>query len=478
MVRLNTPTYLCSLFFETELYQIVLNDFVMIHSINPYKGQTIASFETDSASVVDGKILKANKAFRDWKKHSFAQKADLMKKAGAILRKRQDEFAKTISAEMGKIVAESKSEIEKCANGCDYFAENAEQFLKDVTIPTEASKSLIAFQPLGPVLAIMPWNFPLWQVFRFAAPALMAGNVGLLKHAGNVTQCSLLIENVFREAGFPEGVFQSLIIESKEVARIISRDEIAAVTLTGSEYAGTQVAATAGQHLKKTVLELGGSDPFIVLEDADLDLAAKIGTQSRMQNAGQSCIAAKRFIVVQKIKDQFIERFKNNIEALRQGDQFDPQSTTGPIARLDLAEQLEKQLTDSIRAGAQLISGGTRSGCNFKPTLLTDVKPGMVAFDEEMFGPIASLVTVNNEEEAIEMANRSRYGLGSSVWTTDRERGERVARQIESGSVFVNSLMRSDQRLPFGGVKKSGYGRELSELGIKEFVNAKTIYIG
>jgi succinate-semialdehyde dehydrogenase/glutarate-semialdehyde dehydrogenase len=382
-----------------------------------------------------------------------------------------------MSLEMGKVLKESLGEIQKCADACDYFAANAESFLKDQLIKTDASKSFVAFQPLGTVVAIMPWNFPFWQVFRFAAPSLMAGNVGLLKHAANVSQCSLAIESIFLEAVFPEGAFQSLLVESENVEKIISHNGVAAVTLTGSEYAGTQVASAAGKNLKKVVLELGGSDPFIVLEDADLELAAKIATQSRMQNAGQSCIAAKRFIVVQSVKEGFTERFKKNIEALKQGDPFDSETTTGPIARIDLAVDLEKQMQTSIQRGAKLLTGGDRKDCNFQPVLLDNVKPGMPAHDEEIFGPIASVITVKNESEAIEVANTSRFGLGASVWTKDKERGERVAREIESGSVFINSLMRSDQRLPFGGVKKSGYGRELSELGIKEFVNAKTVFV-
>jgi succinate-semialdehyde dehydrogenase/glutarate-semialdehyde dehydrogenase len=449
----------------------------MFQSINPFDQKLIAEYPAHDENTVEKKIQTAAKSFKIWKKESFAQRSALMQKAASILRANKEQYARVISLEMGKVISESRGEVEKCANACDYYAVNAEIFLKDQLIPTEATKSLVAFQPLGPVLAIMPWNFPFWQVFRFAAPSLMAGNVGLLKHAANVSGCSLAIESVFREAGFSEGIFQSLLVESKNVERIIAHDHVAAVTLTGSEYAGTQVAAAAGKNLKKTVLELGGSDPFIVLEDADLDLTAKIATQSRMQNAGQSCIAAKRFIVVQSVKEEFTKRFKKNIEALKQGDPFDPNITTGPIARLDLAEGLEKQLKDSIQKGAQLMTGGERTDCNFKPALLDNVKPGTPANDEEIFGPIASIITVKNEPEAIEVANASRFGLGASVWTQDKNRGERVAREIESGCVFVNSLMRSDQRLPFGGVKKSGYGRELSELGIKEFVNAKTIFI-
>ncbi len=449
----------------------------MLRSVNPFDQSVIAEFEPDDTAAVDQKVQRATRAFTSWKKRSFSFRGDLMKRAAELLRQNKEHYAKTISTEMGKVLSESRAEVEKCANACDYYAENAAAFLADESVATEARKSLIAFQPLGPVLAIMPWNFPLWQVFRFAAPALMAGNVGLLKHAANVTQCAMMIERVFLEADFPEGVFQSVLIGSKQVEAVIARNEIAAVTLTGSEFAGTQVAAAAGKHLKKTVLELGGSDPFIVLEDADLDYTADIAVTSRMQNAGQSCIAAKRFIVVEKAKDAFTALFREKIAALKQGNQLDPSTTTGPLARLDLAEQLEKQLDASVNAGAKLLMGGTRDGCNYQPALLDNVRPGMVAFDEEMFGPVAAVITVKDEAGAITMANLSRYGLGASVWTRDPERGERVAREIESGCVFVNSLMRSDQRLPFGGIKKSGYGRELSQLGIREFVNAKTIYV-
>jgi len=449
----------------------------MFQSINPYDQSIIGQYAADDEKSIVKKISRASDSFHRWKLETFEVRGSLMRNAGVVLRTNKEKYAVMISREMGKILSESNAEIEKCANACDFYADHAEIFLKDHVIATEASKSLVTFQPIGIVLAIMPWNFPFWQVFRFAIPALMAGNVGLLKHAANVCGCSEAIENVFREAGFPEGAFQSVFVESKDVENIIARREIAAVTLTGSEYAGTQVALAAGRNLKKTVLELGGSDPFIVLEDADLDLAARIGTQSRMQNAGQSCISAKRFIVVESIKDPFMDRFKKNIEALRQGNPMEPQTTTGPVARVDLAGDLEKQLNAALKAGARLITGGNRNGCNFQPSLLDGVRPGNPAFDEEIFGPIASVISVKNEEEAIAMANLSKYGLGGSVWTRDPSRGERVARRVESGAVFVNSMMRSDQRLPFGGIKRSGYGRELSELGIKEFVNAKTIYI-
>lgn len=449
----------------------------MLKSINPFTLELIETFEPLNEREVDRKLESAAKAFKSWKKTSFEERSKLMRSVAQILNSRKHDFAKIISSEMGKVLKEAIGEVEKCANCCDYFAENAERFLADEHIPTEAQSSFVAFQPLGAVLAVMPWNFPFWQVFRFAAPTLMAGNVGLLKHASNVSKCSLAIESVFTEAGFPEGVFQSLLIESRDVEKIISSDVIKAVSLTGSEFAGSEVARVSGQNLKKTVLELGGSDPFIVLEDADLDLAAKVATQSRMQNAGQSCIAAKRFIVVQSVKDQFIERFQKNIEELKQGDPFAAETTTGPMARVDLAEDVEKQMKTSISKGARLVTGGQRFDCNFKPALLDQVNAGMPVFDEEVFGPVASVITAKNVEDAISIANDHRYGLGGSVWTKDIEKGTYVARQIESGCVFVNSLMRSDQRLPFGGIKKSGYGRELSQLGIREFVNAKTIFV-
>jgi len=382
-----------------------------------------------------------------------------------------------ITLEMGKVLSEARAEVEKSADGCMYFAENSEKFLADQTIKTESRKSLVSFHPTGTILAVMPWNFPFWQVIRFAAPALMAGNVGVLKHASNVSGCSLLLEKAFIEAGFPEGVFQSLIIDNRQIESVLQSDIVQGVALTGSEFAGSNVASIAGKYIKKCVLELGGSDPFIVLADADLELAAKIATQSRMQNAGQSCISAKRFIVDKRVKEDFTARFLENIKALRQGDPLLETTTTGPLARVDLADTLEKQLNGSIERGAKLLAGGRGAGANFTPALLDQVKPGMQAFDEETFGPLAAIITVSSEEEAVDVANSSRYGLGSSVWTRDLERGEKVARQIESGSVFINALMKSDARMPFGGVKKSGYGRELSEYGIKEFVNVKSISI-
>lgn len=449
----------------------------MLKSINPFDQTLLGEYNEHSDKTINNKLEAAVKAFASWKHEGFSRRSDLMKRAGDILKAGKSKYARIISTEMGKVLHEAEGEVEKCANGCYYFAEHAQEFLRDQVIKTDAAKSYVAWQPLGPVLAIMPWNFPFWQVFRFAAPSLMAGNVGLLKHASNVSQCSMAIENIFREAGFPEGAFQSLLIASDKVDPIIADDRVSAVTLTGSEFAGTKVAASAGKNLKKTVLELGGSDPFIVLDDADLELAARVATQSRMQNAGQSCIAAKRFIVSEKVREEFLSLFQESVERLRQGDPLKADTTTGPLARVDLAEDVEKQMKNSVSAGARLITGGQRAGANYKPTILDDVVPGMPAFDEELFGPVASVIAAKDEDQAVKMANHNRYGLGASVWTTDPARGERVALQIESGSVFVNSLMRSDQRLPFGGIKKSGYGRELSDLGIKEFMNAKTVYV-
>ncbi|HEY9008674.1 MAG TPA: NAD-dependent succinate-semialdehyde dehydrogenase [Ohtaekwangia sp.] len=449
----------------------------MLKSIHPFDQSVIEEFPLHTVHDIRAKLDKAALAFSLWKKTTVKQRSEMLLHVAAVLRKNKEEYARIITWEMGKVISEARAEVEKCAVGCEYYAHNAENFLADRMVKTEAKRSFVAYQPIGAILAIMPWNFPFWQVFRYAAPALTAGNVGLLKHASNVTKCSTTIEKIFHEAGYPDGVFQSLIIESSSVEQILESPIVQGVALTGSEIAGSKVGAIAGKNIKKSVLELGGSDPFIVLDDADLDLTVKIATQSRMQNAGQSCIAAKRFIVLDAIKDEFIDRFKKSIEALKQGNPFDEQVTTGPLARVDLADDLDKQLQNSLKHGAQLVTGGKKSGANFQPTLLSRVKPGIQAFDEETFGPLAAVISADTDQEAIALANASRYGLGASVWTKDIERGERLAREIESGSVFVNSLMRSDARLPFGGVKKSGYGRELHEHGIHEFVNIKTIFV-
>lgn len=449
----------------------------MFKSIHPFNQYVVETFPPMNAAAVGVKLGMASKAFQDWRKTSFSHRSQLMLKVASLIRERKDEYARTITLEMGKLLAEAKAEVEKSATACEYFANHAEAFLKDEVVATEAKQSFVAFQPIGAVLAIMPWNFPFWQVFRFAAPALVAGNVGLLKHAPNVTRCSLMIEKLFLDAGFPPGVFQSLVVEVDLVEQIIASDIVQGVALTGSEAAGSQVASIAGRNIKRSVLELGGSDAFIVMPDADLPKTIKTATQSRMQNVGQSCIAAKRFIVHQAVKEQFLAGFTESIRELVQGDPFNEKTTLGPLARLDLAEKLETQLKRSVGAGARLIAGGSREGCNFQATLLDEVTPGMPAFDEETFGPLAAVITVRDEAEAIALANQTRYGLGATVWTQDLKAGERIARSLDSGSVLINSLMRSDVRLPFGGIKKSGYGRELSAFGIKEFVNVKTISI-
>lgn len=447
-------------------------------SINPYTQSVIEEFPLLDDVSLQKKLDLSAKAFKDWRKESFSARAARFNKMAQLLRQNKDSYARIISLEMGKVLSEAYPEIDRCANTCDFFAQHAEQFLQDQEITTDARKSIVAWQPIGTVLAIMPWNFPFWQVLRFAIPTVMAGNVALLKHAPNVCRAALTIETLFREAGFPEGVFQSLIVDVDAVEKIIQSDVVQAVTLTGSEYAGSQVASIAGRNIKKTVLELGGSDPFIVLPDADIAAAVATATRSRMQNAGQSCICAKRFIVLEQVKEKFIEAFLQNIKSLRQGDPLKEGITTGPMARVDLAEKLENQMLSSIKAGATLLTGGQRNGCNFTPALMDNVRPGMPAFDQETFGPLACIVTVKNVEEAVEFANKSRYGLGASIWTSDLDKANTLAREINSGSVFINALVKSDMRLPFGGVKKSGYGRELSELGIKEFMNAKTIVTG
>lgn len=449
----------------------------MIQSINPFNQKVLAEFEYHSKSELQARIDRSKSAFQQWRKTDLASRGTLFRKLADHMVTNQDKLSRIISSEMGKVLSESQAEVKKSAEGCRFYADNAEAFLKDELIATEARKSYVAYQPTGSILAIMPWNFPFWQVFRFAAPALMAGNVGLLKHSSNVPQCSLAIEQLFREAGFPDGVFQSVLIKNELVETILGHDAVQGVALTGSEKAGGHVAAIAGKHIKKSVLELGGSDPFIVLADADMEKTVKIAVQSRMQNAGQSCIAAKRFLVVDEVRDEFVERFKAGIEQLKQGDPFEQGITTGPMARVDLAEELSDQLQRTLKSGGRLVTGGKRDGANFTPAMIDNVTREMPAFVEETFGPLAAITYVRDDEDAIRLANDSRFGLGASVWTKDLERGERVARSIESGTVYVNSLMRSDARLPFGGIKKSGYGRELARHGILEFVNAKSISI-
>lgn len=452
-----------------------------LESINPATGETINSYEENTPEELSEILQKTHDAFLLWRKTSFSARATCMNEAKKILLAKKDEFAKFMAMEMGKPIAQGRAEVAKSALGCEFYAQNAEKFLQHEMIPTEAIKSYVAFEPIGIVLAVMPWNFPFWQVFRFAAPALMAGNAGVLKHAANVTGCALAIEQVFRLAGFPEHLFRSLILDSKHVAGIIADPRVKAVTLTGSTRAGQAVASQAGAALKKCVLELGGSDPFIVLADANLEQAVEIAVQARMVNSGQSCIAAKRFIIVQSLKKAFEEKMVEKMRVLKMGDPLQEKTEVGPLARIDLRDQLHQQVQQSISKGAKLLCGGeipSLPGAFYPPTVLTDVKKGMPAYEEELFGPVASIIPVKDEAEAIFVANDSVFGLGATICTQDLERGAEIAtHEIESGTCFVNAQVRSDPRLPFGGIKESGYGRELSHFGIHEFVNIKTVAI-
>jgi succinate-semialdehyde dehydrogenase / glutarate-semialdehyde dehydrogenase len=441
----------------------------------------LAEFEEFSPEQVDAVLSEAQHAFDQWHRTSFEKRAALMRRAVSFLRQHKERLAGLITAEMGKPIVEAEAEIEKCAWTGEFSAEHAARFLADEPVVTNARESIVAFEPFGTVLAIMPWNFPFWQVFRFALPALMAGNTAVLKHASNVTQCTLAIEEVFQEAGFPQGTFRTLLVASSTVDGIIKDSRIAAVTLTGSEAVGSSVARTAGEALKKSVLELGGSDPFIVLADADLDGAVEFAVRSRFQNGGQSCISAKRFIVVEEVAEAFEYRFAEVTSLLRVGDPTRLETQIGPMARGDLRENLDRQVRESVQQGARILQGGKSlgdTGYFYAPTVLVDVQPTMVAFQEETFGPIAAVVRVRDSEEAIAVANASPYGLGGNLWTSNSERGKQLARRIESGSVFINGMTASDPRLPFGGIKRSGYGRELSSFGIREFVNIQTIWVG
>ena len=451
-----------------------------MESINPATGERVERFAPWDDATLERALAEASAAASVWQATSFAERAQMLRAAAAELRANAAHYAGLITLEMGKLAREARAEIEKCATGCEFYAEHAEAFLRDEEVASDAGRSYVAYQPLGTVLAIMPWNFPFWQVFRFAAPALMAGNTAVLKHASNVPQCALAIEEVFRKAGLPSGVFRTLLIGSGAVERVIADPRIHAVTLTGSDAAGRQVARAAGAHLKKTALELGGSDAFVVLEDADLDATAAAGVAARMQNAGQSCIAAKRFVLVESIADEFLARFKERMQALRPGDPADEKTTLAPLARGDLREELHRQVTDSIAEGAAALLGCEPlpgPGYFYAPSILDRVRPGMRACSEELFGPVAAVLRAHGEEEALRLANDSPFGLGGSVWTRDTRRGERFARRLRAGSCFVNGIVRSDPRLPFGGVKASGYGRELSVHGIREFTNIKTVWI-
>jgi succinate-semialdehyde dehydrogenase / glutarate-semialdehyde dehydrogenase len=450
-----------------------------IASINPATGETLRTFEPLSSAALDQKLAQASAAFHRYRKTSFAARAGWLSNAARILEESKQEYGRIMTLEMGKTLPSAIAEAEKCAWACRYYAENGERHLADEVIPTNASRSFVRYQPIGPVLAVMPWNFPFWQVFRFAAPALMAGNVGLLKHSSNVPQCALAIEGILRRAGFPDGAFQTLLIGAGQTASVVADDRVAAATLTGSEPAGRAVAAQCGDRIKKTVLELGGSDPFIVMPSADLDAAISTAVKARTINNGQSCIAAKRFIVADSIYDAFERRFVETMQALQVGDPMLPATDVGPLATSAIRAELHAQVERAVASGARLLLGGriiAGPGYFYEPTVLAGVPREADIFREELFGPVAMLFRVKDAAEAIDLANDSPFGLGSSVWTRDAAEQSRFIDEIEAGAVFVNSMVASDPRLPFGGVKRSGYGRELGVFGIREFVNIKTVW--
>ena len=451
-------------------------------SRNPYTNQVIAHYPEDSPKNVKSAIEAAHQQYLSWRRTPFAERSACLSKVADLLEARKDNLAKTMAQEMGKPLQEGISEIEKCAWVCHYYAAHAEKFLAAESVEADAQKSFITYQPMGVVLAVMPWNFPFWQVMRFAAPALMAGNAALLKHASNVSACALAIEKIFEEAGYPEGLFKTLLIPGSRVSEVLEHPLVRAATLTGSTPAGQAVASKAGKELKKTVLELGGSDAYLILEDADLDLAARLCAQSRLINSGQSCIGAKRFVVVESVYDAFLEKFIDELtHQAVMGDPLAEGTTLGPMARHDLRDELHEQVMGSVRAGARCILGGripVHEGAMYPPTVLVDVKPGMPAYEEELFGPVASVIKVDSEAEAVRVANDSVFGLGAAIFSRDEARAERLAaEEIEAGACFVNSFVKSDPRLPFGGIKQSGYGRELGKYGIREFVNMKTVSI-
>ncbi len=449
-----------------------------IATLNPATGETLKTFEPLNDAQIEAALERAVRAFRVNAKRSFAERATRMIRAAEILEERQKELGRLITIEMGKPIKASVAEVKKCALVCRYYAEHAEEHLADQHIETDARESYVCYQPLGPVLAVMPWNFPFWQVFRFAAPALMAGNVGLLKHSSNVPQCALAIETTLRDAGFADGEFQTLLIGSDQVPRILEDERVKAATLTGSEPAGASVASIAAKKIKKSVLELGGSDPFIVMPSADLDEAAKVAVQARVVNSGQSCIAAKRFIVHENIADEFLVKFVRGMEALKIGDPLDESTDVGPLAMTQIAEDIEKQVRESVAKGAKLLTGGRRNGNFYAPTVLADLPDDAPAAREETFGPVAAVFRVRDAAEAIAVANDTPFGLASSVWTNDRAEAQQFIDGIEAGQVFVNAMVASDPRVPFGGVKHSGFGRELGPHGIRELVNAKTVWVG
>ncbi len=451
-----------------------------IASINPATGEKLKEFVPLDDKEIEKRLQRAEKAFAHHRREPFAKRGQLMLAAASLLEHEKDKFARIITLEMGKLFRSAVEEVEKCARGCRYYAENAERFLEDEPALTTAARSYVRFEPLGPVLAIMPWNFPFWQVFRFAAPALMAGNVGLLKHAANVPQCALAIEEIFCRAGFDEGVFQTLLIEANQAEKLIVDPRVKAVTLTGSEKAGSAVASTAAREIKKAVLELGGSDAFIVMPSADFETTLKTAVTARTINTGQSCIAAKRFFIADKVYDEFVRQFVERMRGLRVGDPFDETIEIGPLASEQILNGVHEQVQKSIAAGAKLLTGGNRihgPGFFYEPTVLVDVPKTSPAYHEEVFGPVASIFRVRDAGDAIEMANDTTFGLGASAWTNDHAEQELFASELEAGMVFINAMVASDPRVPFGGVKRSGFGRELGAAGIREFMNAKTIWI-
>lgn len=451
-----------------------------IVSINPATDETLRSFDEMTPQQVAAVVHEAHEAWKAWRETAFERRAASIKRAATILRDRRNEMARLMAAEMGKPVKQGLGEVEKCAWVCDYYAESAEGHLNPEPVETPPARSYVEFDPLGVILAVMPWNFPLWQVFRFAAPALMAGNVGLLKHASNVPVCAVVIEEIFQQAGFPSGTFRTLMIGSGQVRVVIEHPLVRAVTLTGSTPAGKCVAAQAGAVLKKTVLELGGSDAYLVMDDADLDAAVRTCVTSRLLNSGQSCIAAKRFVVMPQVLAEFTERVVALMREKRVGDPLEEDTDVGPLARHDLRNELHRQVVGSVERGARLLLGGkipTGPGAFYPPTVLDKVAPGMPAYKEETFGPVAAIIGAQDEEDAVRIANDTVFGLGAAIFTTDIARGERLARKIEAGATFINGLVASDPRLPFGGIKQSGYGRELGRFGIREFVNVKTISV-
>jgi succinate-semialdehyde dehydrogenase / glutarate-semialdehyde dehydrogenase len=453
---------------------------VAIATINPATGETVRTFQPHTDAQVDEKIARAAETFRSYRRMPLSARAERMLRAAEILEEEQESLGRLMALEMGKLLKAGCEEAVKCAWGCRYYAENAGRFLADEPAKSTATESYIRYQPLGPILAVMPWNFPFWQVFRLAAPALMAGNVVLLKHASNVPQCALAIEDIIGRAGFPEGVFQTLLIGSAEVQRVLEDPRVAGVSLTGSEHAGRQVAGVAGKELKKAVLELGGSDPFIITAKADLEAAVETAVKARIVNSGQSCIAAKRFIVFDAVAEDFERRFTDRIKALRVGDPLDPSTDVGPLSTRDVLNDLAVQVRASVAKGAKLLTGGTildRPGNYYEPTVLTNIPKDSPAYNEELFGPVASVFRVRDIDAAIRVANDTSFGLGSSVWTTDVVERERFIDEIEAGQVFVNGMVVSDPRLPFGGIKHSGFGRELSAYGMREFLNIKTVWI-